>query len=390
MDRHEFDVIRPYNEGEMKGALNSLLSDRHFNKMCHAVAPWLPRVVRNAVFRAAFIGVKTPLDFQLRFMKPVVKHILHKCTEGVTSDFGALDKEGAYTFISNHRDIVLDAAILDLQLHLNGFRTTCEIAIGDNLLIYPWIETLVKMNKAFVVRRSLAGKDRLEGSRLMSRYMHYAINQKRENIWIAQREGRAKDSSDETQYSLLRMLNLGGDSANTKENLSRLNIVPLTISYEYDPCDYLKATEFQLKRDNPDWKKSKQDDLDNMRTGIFGKKGRVAYVAGQPLNDILYTMPDGEFTKEMYISLAADVDKVIHAGYVLFPGNYVALDILSGTEDFSAHYTAADKQTFISYIEGQLKKVRLEHPDRDFLMERMLTMYANPVRNKMKALQSTD
>ena len=385
MDRQEFDIIRPYNAGEMKGALNALLSDRHFDRMCHGLTPWLPKAVRNGLFRLAFIGVKTPLDFQLRFMKPVVKHILRKCTKGVKADFGGLDKNGSFTFISNHRDIVLDSAILDLQLHLKGFRTTCEIAIGDNLLIYPWIETLVKMNKAFVVRRSLAGKDRLEGSRLMSSYMHYAITVKKENIWIAQREGRAKDSSDETQYSLLRMLNLGGESGDTKKNLRELNIVPLTISYEYDPCDYLKAAEFQLKRDNPEWKKSKQDDLDNMRTGIFGRKGRVVYVAGKPINEVLDSMPEGEFTKDMYIELAARIDRVIHAGYTLFPGNYVAADMLSGTKEFAEHYTERDRKTFMEYLEGQYRKIKIENPDREFLMERMLTMYANPVRNKLRA-----
>ena len=350
MDRHEFDIIRPYNAGEMKGALAALLADRHFDRMCSGLVPWLPRAVRNGLLRTLFIGVKTPLDFQLRFMKPVVKYVLHKCSKGVTADFGGLDKQGSYTFISNHRDIVLDSAILDLELHLAGFRTTCEIAIGDNLLIYPWIETLVKMNKAFVVRRSLAGKDRLEGSRLMSCYMHHAITEKHENIWIAQREGRAKDSSDETQYSLLRMLNLGGESADTRENLRCLNLVPLTISYEYDPCDYLKATEFQLKRDNPDWKKSKQDDLDNMRTGIFGYKGRIAYVASGGIDALLDEMPEGEFTKEQYIELAARIDRIIHSGYVLYPGNYVAADLLSGTAEFAAHYTEREKKTFMKYL----------------------------------------
>ena len=387
MDRHEFDIIRPYNAGEMKGALNSLLTDRHFDHLCHGLAPWLPKSVRNVILRALFIGVRTPLDFQLRFMKPVVNRVIKKCSDGVTADFGKLDKNGSYTFISNHRDIVLDAAILDLQLHLAGFRTTCEIAIGDNLLIYPWIETLVKMNKAFVVRRSLSGKDRLDGSRLMSQYMHYAIKEKKENIWIAQREGRAKDSSDETQYSLLRMLNLGGDSTDSRENLRQLRLIPLTISYEYDPCDYLKATEFQQKRDNPDWKKSKQDDLDNMRTGIMGYKGRIAYVASNGIDRLLDEMPKGEFTKDMYISMAADIDHIIHSNYVLFPGNYVAADILSGEKTYASHYTDADVKRFTSYLEKQYAKITLEHPDRDFLMERMLTMYANPVRNKLQARQ---
>ena len=273
----QFNDIRPYEPEEMKQAFNDLLNDRQFSLIMKGFAPWLPKFLRNGLLRLAFTGVKSPLDFQKRFMKPVVNYIIRKHTDGCTFDDKALKpqisnlkSQARYTFVSNHRDIVLDSAFLDLLLFKHGYPTTVEIGIGNNLLIYPWIKRLVRMNKAFTVRRGLSAHEMFESSQLMSRYIHFAVTKKKENIWIAQREGRAKDSDDRTQESVLKMLAMGGD-------LKELNIVPLTISYEFDPCDYLKAQEFQQKRDNPAFKKSKQDDLDNMKTGIFGYKGRVHY-----------------------------------------------------------------------------------------------------------------
>ena len=280
IDPKEFDAIRPYNNDEIPGVVDSLLHDRLMNAQLKTLLPWLPQWLRNGVLRLAFIGVHSTLDFQLRFMKPVVKYVLRKCSNGVTFEHTNITAgEERYTFMSNHRDIVLDSAILDYMLYKHKFPTTCEIAIGDNLLIYPWIEKVVKLNKAFTVRRGLSSKDLLKSSMLMSQYIHYAVNQKRENIWIAQREGRAKDSSDTTQESVLKMLAMGSEADNPTEQLRDLNIVPLTISYEYDPCDYLKASEFQLKRDNPAYKKSKADDEKNMREGIWGFKGSIHYEA---------------------------------------------------------------------------------------------------------------
>ena len=374
----EFSEIRPYEPEEMRQAFEELLSDRQFQLVLKGFVPWLPKGVRNGLLRLAFRGVKTPLDFQLRFMKPVVKHIIRKHTDGCSFDDAALmQKDARYTFVSNHRDIVLDSAFLDVMLVQSGYPTTVEIGVGDNLLIYPWIRRLVRMNKAFTVRRGLSLRETLAASQLMSRYIHYAVTQKRENIWIAQREGRAKDSSDHTQDAVLKMLAMGGD-------LRELNIVPLTISYEYDPCDYLKAREFQQKRDNPAFKKSRQDDLDNMRTGILGYKGRVVYRPAAPVNswlDELASLPKTEY----YKVLAGRMDREIHRGYELFPCNYVALDELSGKSQHTDHYTAADKQRFDDYLQGQLAKIQLADKDEPFLRERILTMYANPVINKQKA-----
>ena len=382
MNTHEFDEIRPYEEGEMKQALNDLLSDRHFNKMMQGMAPWLPKGIRNGFFKLMFVGVKTPLDFQLRFMKHIVRYVLRKYARGYSFDHKSISNKGNYLFISNHRDIVLDSAILDLMLYEAKFPTTCEIALGDNLLIYPWIKILVRMNKAFIVRRSLKAKEMLESSVLMSRYMHYSITEKKENIWIAQREGRAKDSSDHTQDSVLKMLALGGEGT-IVEKLKELNIVPLTISYEYDPCDYLKAQEFQLKRDDPSWKKSKQDDLDNMRIGIFGFKGHVHYHTSTPINTWLDELKDLPKT-EVYKEIAQRLDKAIHAGYKLYPGNYIAYDELNGTNTFSKHYGEREKKVFDKYVSQQIAKINIPNKDEAFLRERILTMYANPVVNKLQ------
>ena len=376
--KEEFDEIRPYEAGEMKQAFEELLADRQFQLVLKGFAPWLPKSLRNGMLRLAFTGVKTPLDFQKRFMKPVVKYIMRKHTDGckfVDSKISAYDKSERYTFVSNHRDIVLDSAFLDVLLVDAGYPTTVEIGIGDNLLIYPWIKRLVRMNKAFTVRRGLSLRETLAASQLMSRYIHYAVTQKRENIWIAQREGRAKDSSDHTQDAVLKMLAMGGD-------LKELNIVPLTISYEFDPCDYLKAQEFQQKRDNPACKKSKQDDLDNMKTGIFGYKGRVVYRPAAPVNtwiDELSELPKTEW----YKALAERMDREIHRGYELYPCNYIALDELNGDNANAAHYTDADKKRFEQYLAGQMAKIQIPNKDEAFLRERMLTMYANPVRNKL-------
>ncbi len=268
----------------------------------------------------------------------------------------------------------------------NGYPTTVEIGIGDNLLIYPWIKRLVRMNKAFIVRRGLTPRAMLESSQLMSRYIHHAVTEKRENIWLAQREGRAKDSDDRTQEAVLKMLAMGANTQHPTPNtqhLTPLNIVPLTISYEYDPCDYLKAQEFQQKRDNPSFKKSRQDDLDNMRTGIFGYKGRVHYHCAAPINtwmDELKDLPKNEF----YAALAQRIDQELHRNYRLYPINYCAADLLSGKGEFIAHYTEKDRLNVEDYIAQQIAKITLPEKDEPFLRERILTMYANPLKNYLK------
>lgn len=387
MTPSKFDEIRPFNDDEVRGAIDSLLADRQFNHILKGAMPFLPGAARRGLLRLILAGVDSTLGFQKRIMKSVVRLVLYRCGSKATLGGHPLPAtDGRYVFVSNHRDIVLDSAILDVLIHDAHYPTTCEIAIGDNLLIYPWIRTLVRLNKAFIVRRSLSPRELFKSSMLMSEYIHYAINGKRENVWIAQREGRAKDSSDKTQESVLKMLAMGAPESAVEpaDKLRDLNIVPLTISYEYDPCDYLKAAEFQLKRDNPSWKKSRKDDLDNMKTGILGPKGRIRYELAPCINtwiDELATLPKQEF----YAAVAERMDREIHKGYCLFPGNYIALDLLEGSRDNADHYTAADESRFADYLAGQLAKIDIPNKDEAYLRERILTMYANPVRNKRAA-----
>lgn len=384
----KFDPIRPFNDDEVKQAFNELIEDRQFSRLIKGYIPWLPKFMRGNALRLVFklSGIKTLLDFQVKFMKPVVEAVIKRSMTDIK--FGGRpspDTKGRYTFVSNHRDIVLDSALLDVLLINAGHETTVEIAIGDNLLIYPWIEKLVRLNKAFIVRRSLTPREMYKSSQLMSEYIHFAVNQKRENIWIAQREGRAKDSSDHTQASVLKMLAMGvPENTSLVDSLKDLHIVPTTISYEYDPCDYLKAKEFQLKRDNPKYRKSRQDDLDNMKTGIMGFKGHVVYECAPCINEWLDDL-DGVPSAYFFDEVARRMDKEIHKGYHLFPGNYIARDILDGTRAHRAYYTPEDEATFEKYLVGQLAKIDIPCKDEAFLRERLLTMYANPVSNLEEA-----
>lgn len=269
----EFDEIRPYMPEELPAVFKELLADSSFQK---AVATVMPGVPIDGV-ALQLQQCKTNLDVQKNICYKLLKGIIANHSDGVTMDSAALQNHNCrYTFISNHRDIVLDSGFLSVMLIEMGFPTTVEIAIGDNLLIYPWIKKFVRVNKSFIVQRALTMRQMLESSARMSRYIHFAVTQKQENIWIAQREGRAKDSNDRTQESVLKMLAMGG-SGDVIDRLKELNLMPLSISYEYDPCDYLKAQEMQLKRDIEGYKKTQQDDLINMQTGIFGYKGKVHF-----------------------------------------------------------------------------------------------------------------
>ena len=386
MTIHDFDDIRPYEPEEVWGIIDDLLKDRQFSKILKGLVPWLPKSVRNGLIRMLLWNVKTSQDFQVRLMKPIVNFLRFRTTTSSGCGFDkSLDKNGSYIFLSNHRDIVLDSAFLDVMLIKDKFAKTCEIGIGNNLLIYPWIEKLVRLNKSFIVRRGLSPKEMLRSSILMSQYIHFAVNEKHENIWIAQREGRAKDCDDRTQEAVLKMFAMGGEGS-VIERLKHLHIVPLAISYEYDPCDYLKAEEFQFKRDVEGWKKSKQDDLDNMKTGIFGKKGGLHYEAAPCIDAWLDTLPADMPKQEVFVAVAKHIDEEIHKRYRLYPGNWIALDEIENTPKAHADkYTDADVKVFEEYVAQRLSLVRVPNPDIPFLRERLLTMYANPARNYLNA-----
>ena len=378
----EFDEIRPYMPEELPAVFKELLADSSFQK---AVATVMPGVPIDGV-ALQLQQCKTNLDVQKNICYKLLKGIIANHSDGVTMDSAALQNHNCrYTFISNHRDIVLDSGFLSVMLIEMGFPTTVEIAIGDNLLIYPWIKKFVRVNKSFIVQRALTMRQMLESSARMSRYIHFAVTQKQENIWIAQREGRAKDSNDRTQESVLKMLAMGG-SGDVIDRLKELNLMPLSISYEYDPCDYLKAQEMQLKRDIEGYKKTQQDDLINMQTGIFGYKGKVHFHPATCINKEIEALR-GLPKTEIFTQIAHIIDKYIHSNYRLYPGNYVALDLMNHTEQYTAQYTAEEKERFEKYLQEQIGKIEIPNKDESFLRECILKMYANPVINYLKAVQ---
>lgn len=378
----EFDEIRPYTPEELPKIFEELLSDNDFKEVIKKVVPDTPIEALANTLR----NCKTNLDVQKNIFYGLLHDIIKKCSDGFSFECSQIsNKNKGYTFISNHRDIVLDSGFLSVGLIDSGFPTTVEIAIGDNLLIYPWIKKLVRVNKAFIVQRALSMRQMLESSARMSRYIHFAVTQKQENIWIAQREGRAKDSNDRTQDSVLKMLAMGvnGDII---DSLKELNIVPLSLSYEYDPCDFLKAQEMQLKRDIEGFKKSQQDDLINMQTGIFGYKGRIHFQTGPCINNELEELR-GLPKVEIFTKVSEIIDKYIHRNYRMYPSNYIACDMLNGNKSMAENYTLNDKAKFEAYLEKKISLINIPNKDVDFLRHCILTMYANPAINHINAIK---
>lgn len=304
---------------------------------------------------------------------PVLKIWALRTTKGIRLEYLGERKQierdikhGAI-FLTNHRDIILDAAWLSYRLRLRYFIRPF-MGVGNNLFAKPWIEHLMRFMRCFVVKRGEGVHAQLENAKQLSAYIRMLRSQGK-SIWLAQREGRAKDSNDLTQASVLHMLTLGDDDF--FENVKALNICPVSITYEFDPCDYLKAAEMQLKRDNPKWRKSKRDDVKSMQTGIRGEKGRVVYRLTPSINPEIEALLANEpewHTAPIHDQLqrVCDIiDRHIHQGYEIFD---------RGTE-------------FDAYIESRLAMIDIPNKDETFLRDKLYEMYNNPVINYKKAYE---
>ena len=376
---YNFDDIRPLNNNEVKDAIEALVTNEDFERAFRYIKP----DVNWKEFSETMRSFKTKEDFKSKLAYEAVMLVANKTTFSLTSSGRSRlpkDKKPC-TFISNHRDIVLDASFLNVMLYDVGYGMT-QVAIGDNLMIRPWIETLVRLNNSFIVKRGVSVRQMLDVSRTLSAYIRHTINETKESIWIAQREGRAKDSNDRTQGSVLKMLNMSGDK-DIVSNIMDLNIFPVAISYEYDPCDFLKAKEFQMKRDDPNYVKSQRDDLLSMETGILNNKGRVHFTLTQPINDQLAALDKDMEKNELIATIANIIDKEIYKHYRFYPCNYVAYDMLTGTKRFSSNYGLRDKKHFEEYLQGQLDKIVLPNKDEAFLRTKILEMYTNPLKNHL-------
>ena len=384
MVAEEYKDIAPFDDEQFSQKMEKLVNDPGFENAIKYVLP-------GSDFRelaATLRKIDNKEDFQKKVMLSILRRLEEGTTDGVTdSGLENIDLAQPRLYMSNHRDIVLDASFLGLVMIRHGLPAQ-EVALGDNLLIYEWIENLVRLNKGIIVKRNLRMTKALEAARQLCGYIHYCISQKKESVWIAQREGRAKDSSDVTQESVLKMLSLNGESDNIAARLMELHLTPVAISYEFDPNDYLKATEFLARRRDPQFKKSQKDDLRSMETGLLKHKGRVHFSICKEINPALEPLLDSTDKVEIIRHACAIIDKEIHSGYKIYPVNYYAYDKLEGTSEFAGEYTAEQAHSYEEYFNGQLDKVRLEDvtkEEREFMLEAMLKMYATPLRNQLKS-----
>ena len=375
---HNFDNIRSLNDSEVESTIHDLLNDNHFKVAAEQFI--YPFTWEQLV--AMMQPCKTVKEFQHKVIVPVLTQLIQKTTtETKGLHWEKAKMGGSHVFISNHRDIVLDAAFLNVLSAMNVLETT-EIAAGDNLLAFPWIEKLMRLNKTFIVKRGVGVRQILEESKHLSHYIYDTVCNRQQSVWIAQREGRAKDSDDKTQTAMLKMLSLH-NNAHTLQTLKELNIVPLAITYELDPTDYLKAKEFQQKRDNPEHKKTKTDDVMNMMTGMMGFKGRIYFVFGDCINPALDIIPKETPKGELLEKVARIIDHEIYKNYMFFAFNYIAYDLMTNTKHFASKYTDEDRAEFEAYLQGQIEKIDLPNKDVDFLRSKIIEMYGNTLKNHL-------
>ena len=378
----EFADVCPFNDSEFNEKVALLVNEPMFRGVVNYAIPG----VDYDIFVKKLLSLKGKDDFQVQIMKPFLETLVKNTTDGLTlSGEDNYEKGKSYTFISNHRDIVLDASFLNLGL-IGVDRPTTEVAIGNNLLIYEWISILVRLNKSFIVKRDLISRQRLEGAMQLSNYVHFALSKKNQSVWIAQREGRAKDSDDRTQESLLKMLGMGGEGKTFYSRIKELNLLPLSISYEYDPNDYLKAKEFLMKKRDSSFKKSKEDDLLSMSTGIMGYKGHVHFEIMPCVNFKLDEVSTDIDKAELLNIVKTEIDKSIYKGYKLYPCNYIAYDMVHNTSKFlNSDYAIEDKDRFVAYVENQLKKIDIEttEEEKEYMRNMIYAMYYNPLKNKL-------
>jgi len=368
----EFDDIRPYNDKEIGVVLARFIENRGlikgirkevYSKWPGILSPLLDSVVRR-YFRKRLASVRTVDEFQRRITVDIVlEWIVNHTTEGLSfSGLENLDKTNTHVFISNHRDIVLDSALLNYVLARNGF-PIFAIAFGENLTANALLSDLIRANKSFVVKRNLAFKERIQAAHQLSQYIWFLHGQG-ESVWIAQREGRAKDGDDRTNPSLIKMIFMSQRKGGLtfKGFIQAIRIVPVAVSYEKDPCDIIKAREMKEKAENPTFQKKPVDDIRSIDLGLTGDKGRVHFALGEPLREELESERD----------VAGAIDRTIHRQYKLWPSNYIAYDALKGSVEYSCNYSPAQRGAFLNRFAEEPQEIR----------RRVLGMYAQPVINQ--------
>jgi hypothetical protein len=371
----KFDSIRPFYDTEVNEAIQSAVN----HPMMKALMGFTFPDVDEEVWKSQLKKTHSIRDFQCNFIYQAVQKVLKKSSEGLTtSGFEKLEPNTSYLFISNHRDIILDTSLLNVALFDHGLVMTAS-AIGDNLVQKAFLKTLSKLNRNFLVQRGLSPRELLESSKLMSEYIGQLLLRENRSVWIAQREGRTKDGNDATHSGVLKMLGMGSDEKNLMDYFKKLKIVPVSISYEYDPTDALKMPQLIAEAKNEIYIKEKNEDFVTLLSGIIGQKKRIHIHIGNVLNKELDTIAS-EFdnNNKQIQALAQAIDDSILQSYMLWPTNYIAYDLLHKTDQYKNFYTENEKSLFERRLE---MKIDENNPQ---IVESFLAMYANPVVNKSK------
>ncbi|MBY8963203.1 1-acyl-sn-glycerol-3-phosphate acyltransferase [Flavobacterium sp. D11R37] len=371
----KFDHIRPYYDSEVNEAIRGVLH----HPMMKALMSFTFPDVEPSVWEEQLKKTHSKRDFQINFIYPAVQKVLKKSSEGLTtSGFEKLERHTPYLFISNHRDIILDTSLLNVCLHDHGLIMTAS-AIGDNLVQKPVLHTLSRLNRNFVVQRGLPPRELLQSSKLMSEYVRQLLLRENRSVWIAQREGRTKDGNDATHQGVLKMLAMAAEGEDIMAYFKSLKIVPVSISYEYDPTDALKMPMLMAKANDEVYVKEKNEDLNTLLSGIMGQKKRIHIHVCDVLDTEFDTISAEQDNNNKQIQALAQVlDDAILSSYMLWPTNYIAYDLLHGGSRFVSEYTDKERQLFERRLE---MRIDIEN---EVMRNNFLAMYANPVVNKMK------
>ena len=373
----DFEDIRPYTNLEFKEAYYRLMDDRRFQE---AIALCIPNYSIDQ-FRKDFTNFNTIEEVQRDFDKRFVDSFIAQSSKGVTlKGIENISDDDAYLFIANHRDITFDPALLEYYFFIEH-RKTSRIAVGDNLFTTPLLGEIARVNKMIKVKRNGTMREKLENSQKLAAYIQQSILVENESVWIAQRDGRTKDGNDYTKHGLVKMLTLGNHD-NLIDFLRRMKITPVTVSYEIEPCDKLKARESAIS-EHTVYQKKPGEDFESIKQGIFGSKGRIALTIGVPIDQELDTIPENLSNNDKLQYVCQFIDKQIYMNYVLFPNNYIAHDLLHQNDEYHEYYTEDEKTAFEQYLQ---MKSRIEDVSEEKMRENLLKIYATPVDNHYKTI----
>lgn len=370
-----FDDIRFYKDDEVHAALQEYVKHPMVKALLQFTFPELETSDIEAIIKECH----SIEDFQTKVIYLSVEKVLEKTSEGLRDNgFSDLDNKDSYFYISNHRDIILDTCLLNYTLHNHDMIMTAS-AIGDNLVQKPFLMALSKLNRNFLVLRGQSPREMLKSSMKLSEYIKKLLLEDKRSVWMAQREGRTKDGNDFTQQGVLKMLGMAKGENDILDYFEKLKIVPVALSYEFDPTDMLKMPEVLAKRMKEEYKKSANEDFNSIMQGAMGQKGRIQIDAGQVLTkeDFDAIREKGLSVNDQLKEVATLIDNSIHRNYKLWPSNYIAYDLLKNENKFQDHYTEKEKRQFDRRIS---RRVDVKNP---LALNSYLLMYANPVINKM-------